>query len=82
MRVDREYHIWKIRPRHWRGLAERCGLDPDPVMQRVRELVTAMPAAVAQAGAEVREEGLDHEIVDRLEGVIGQHVESCLRILG
>ncbi len=82
MRVDREHQVWKIRPRHWRGLAERCGLDPDPVMQRVRELVTATPAAVSRAGAEVREEGLDHEIVDRLEGAIGQHVESCLRILG
>ena len=82
MRIDREYHVWKIRPRHWRGLAERCGLDPDPVMERVRELVTAIPAAVARAAAGVQGEGLDHEIVDRLEGAIGQHVESCLHILG
>ena len=82
MRVDREYHVWKIRPRHWRGLADRCGLDPDPVMQRLRELVTAMPAAVARAAAEVREEDLDHDIVDRLEEEIGQHAEGCLRILG
>ena len=82
MRVDREYHVWKIRPRHWRGLADRCGLDPDPVMQRLRELVTAIPAAVARAAAEVREEDLDHDIVDRLEEEIGQHAEGCLRILG
>ena len=82
MRVDREYHVWKIRPRHWRGLADRCGLDPEPVLQRVRELVTAIPDAVARAAAEVREEGLNHEIVDRLEGTIGQHAEGCLRILG
>ncbi|MCH8810999.1 MAG: type II toxin-antitoxin system HipA family toxin [Gemmatimonadetes bacterium] len=82
MRVDREYQVWKIRARHWRGLAERCGLDSDPVMDRVRELVTAIPSAVAQAAAEVREEGLDHEIVDRLEGAIGQHAESCFRMLG
>jgi serine/threonine-protein kinase HipA len=82
MRIDREYHVWKIRPRHWRGLADRCGLDPDPVMQRVEELVTAVPAALAQAAAEVREEDLDHEIVGRLEEAIGQHVEGCLRILG
>lgn len=82
MRVDREYQVWKIRARHWRGLAERCGLDSDPVMDRVRELVTAIPAAVAQAAAEVREEGLDHEIVDRLEVLIGEHAEACVRVLG
>jgi len=81
MRVDREYQVWKIRARHWRGLAERCGLDSDPVMDRVRELVTAIPAAVAQAAAEVREEGLDHEIVDRLEVLIGEHAEACVRVL-
>ncbi len=82
MRVDREYQVWKIRARHWRGLAERCGLDSDPVMDRVRELVTAIPSAVAQAAAEVREEGLDHEIVDRLEVLIGEHAEACVRVLG
>jgi hypothetical protein len=51
-------------------------------MDRVRELVTAIPAAVAQAAAEVREEGLDHEIVDRLEVLIGEHAEACVRVLG
>ena len=81
MRVDREYLVGKIRPRHWRGLADRCSLDPDPVMDRIRELVTAIPVAVNHAAAEVREEDLDLGIVDQLEGAIETHVESCLRIL-
>ena len=81
MRVDREYLVWKIRPRHWRGVADRCGLDPDPVMDRIRELVTAIPVAVDHAAAEVREEDLDHGIVDQLEEEIETHVEGCLRIL-
>ncbi len=81
MRVDREYHVRKIRSRHWRGLADRCGLDSTPVLRRVRELVTAVPDAVARAAAAVRDDDLGHEIVDRLEEAIGQHVERCLRIL-
>lgn len=81
MRVDREYLVWKIGPRHWRGLADRCDLDPEPFMDRIGELVTAIPAAVYQSAEEVRAEGLDHEIVDRLEEEIGDHIERCLRIL-
>jgi hypothetical protein len=29
MWIDREYRVWKIRRRHWEGLAVRCDLDPD-----------------------------------------------------
>lgn len=29
MRIDREYHVWKIRRRHWEGLAMRSELDPE-----------------------------------------------------
>ena len=82
MRVDREYHVWKIRPRHWQALANRSDLDPDPLLERVHELVAAIPDAVTRTGAAVREEGLDHEIIERLEQAIGQHAEACLRTFG
>ena len=82
MRVDREYHVWKIRPRHWQALADRSDLDPGPLLERVHELVSAIPDAVTRTGAAVREEGLDHEVIERLEQAIGQHAEACLGTFG
>lgn len=82
MRVHREYHVWKIRPRHWQALADQSDLDPGPLLERVHELVTAIPDAVPRTGAAVREEGLDHEIIGRLEQEIGKHAEACLRTFG
>jgi serine/threonine-protein kinase HipA len=79
MRVDREYHLWKIRRRHWEGLAVRCDLDPEPLVGRVTELVAAVPGAVERASVAVRDEGIDHEIVERLESEIRKHSEDCLR---
>lgn len=81
MSVDREYGLWKIRRRHWEGLAARCGLDPGPVVQRVAEVATAVPAALDQAAAALRAEGIDHELVGRLVEGIRNHSTGCLGAL-
>jgi serine/threonine-protein kinase HipA len=81
MRIDREYYVWKIRRRHWEGLAVRCELDPEPLLERITELVAAVSQAVERAATAVRNEGIDHEIVDRLEVGIREHSEACLRVL-
>ena len=82
MRVDREYSIWKIRRRHWEGLATRCGLDPGPVAQRVAELVGIVPAAAAASAEALRSEGIVHGMVDRLQEAITRHAEHCLTAMG
>jgi serine/threonine-protein kinase HipA len=82
MRIDREYRVWKIRRRHWEGLAARCDLDPDPVIERVGQLAAAVPAAIERAAADVRSEGVHHGIVERLEHEVREHSQRCLEVLG
>ena len=81
MRIDREYYVWRIRRRHWEGLAVRCELDPEPLLERITELIAAVSQGVEHAATAVRNEGIDHEIVDRLEVGIRDHSEACLRVL-
>lgn len=81
MRIDREYHLWKIRRRHWEGLAARCDLDPEPLVERIGQLVAAVPAAVEHAAAGLREEGIGDEIVDRVADEVREHSEHCLQAL-
>ena len=78
MRVDREYEMAKIWREHWEGLAERCDLDRGPVVQRVQEVVSALPAAVREVAREVRKDGIEHPVVDRLEEAIPRNCEDCL----
>lgn len=82
MRIDREYHLWKIRRRHWEGLAVRSDLDPEPVVERVAQLVAEVPAAVERAAAGIRDEGVRQEIVERVEGEIQQRSARCLEMFG
>jgi serine/threonine-protein kinase HipA len=81
MRVDREYALWKIRRRHWEGLAARCDLDSGPVVDRVAEVVASVPGAVERAAARVREEGLRHDIVERVEAEVRDHSMRCIEVL-
>jgi len=81
MRVDREYHLWKVRRRHWEGLAVRCELDPEPLVDRVAEIAAAIPNAARRAAESVRGEGIDHDIVRRAERSICEHAEQCLGVL-
>jgi serine/threonine-protein kinase HipA len=81
MRIGREYHIWKIRRRHWEDLAARCELDPDPVIERIGQLVAEVPAATERAAAEVRSEGVSHDIVERLVAEISAQSRRCLQAL-
>lgn len=80
MRVDREYLIWKIRRRHWEGLAIRCGLDPDPVVERTIELLATVPEAAHSTANRLRAEGLAEETVLHLEGKVSSHSQECLRL--
>jgi serine/threonine-protein kinase HipA len=81
MTIDREYRLWKIRRRHWEGLAARCDLDPGPVVERVAQLVAAVPSALERAAVEVRSEGVQHEIIERLEEDAVEHSTRCLEVL-
>lgn len=81
MRIGREYHVWKIRRRHWEDLAARCDLDPAPVVERVAQLVADVPAAAERAAASVRSEGVIHDIVERLEVEISGQSRRCLEAL-
>lgn len=82
MRIGREYRVWKIRRRHWEALAARCDLDPGPVIERVGQLVAAVPAALERAAAAVRAEGVQHGIIERLEVEVREHSQRCQEVLG
>jgi serine/threonine-protein kinase HipA len=82
MRIGREYHIRKIRRRQWEELATRCELDPEPVVERVGQLVAALPKAMERAAAAVRAEGLSHDMVERLETEAVAQSRRCLEVLG
>lgn len=78
MRVGAEYSLWKIDERRWSRLAAEAGFDREPVLARVAWLTARIRDAVPLVAEQVRDEGLDHDVVHRMEKELTEHAERCL----
>jgi serine/threonine-protein kinase HipA len=73
MRIGGEYRIAAIRARHWRRLAEGCGLDPDATVARIDDLAARTPDAFKA----VAEHNADGDLAERLCQRITAHAGHC-----
>jgi serine/threonine-protein kinase HipA len=78
MRIGGEYRLWSIERRHWERLAQAVGLDPEPLMQRINDVASAVPDLLVDVCREARSEGLDDPILDRLTDAVA---ENALRTI-
>lgn len=80
MRIGREYRIRRIERRHWERLGEEMGLGAD-VVDRVRQVVRAVPERMEEACAAARAAGIIHPVADVLRDAIRRNAAACLAAL-
>ena len=71
MKIGSHYELAYVTDRDWDALGEIAGL-PVPGSLRVRELARQTLEQLPLVAAELRDQGLTHEIIDRLETSIGR----------
>ncbi len=81
MRIGKEYRAAAIRRRHWEAFAQGLGVDEEPLLQRVGELVASVPSAIDRVRERVAGDGLNGEFVDELFGRIEEYVPARLAAL-
>lgn len=81
MRIGGEYRSHNIRIRHWDGLADSVGLDPEQVRAILGQLAEATPDVVQAAAAAVRGAHLDPEFGDSFADVVAKNAQRCARVL-
>lgn len=80
LRIGKEYRIRKIGRAQWEQLAKELGVGTDGV-ERVRDVVRAVPGRMDEVCAAARGEGIDHPVVDRLEEEVRKHAAACGKAL-
>lgn len=70
MKVGGEYALSKIVLRHWDRLAAECRFDREFVRERIQAIVQKIPDAAADTYRQMREEGLDNEMLVRLTNAV------------
>lgn len=79
MKVGGEYVLEKVALRHWDRLAEENSLDPTFVRERIQEIARRLPDAAADTHRQMREEGLDHDLLARLASNISDRAAWAIR---
>jgi len=81
MKVGREYFLTRIGPRQWMRTEQELGLPEMSLLRKVLRLGRHMLTAIPDVANRLRNDGLRHPIVGRLETVLMRRAEHCLREL-
>lgn len=80
MKIGGDYRVF---PYHttWARAAKDLGLDPDRVLERVGDLATRAPDAVADAASAPEVKSLERSLPARLVELVAERVERCAALL-
>lgn len=81
MKVGGEYLLTQIGPRQWLRAEAELGLPAASLLNRVYRLARAMLTEIPEVVELMREDGLDHPIIGRLQRGLTHRVQQCLREL-
>jgi serine/threonine-protein kinase HipA len=81
MKVGGEYLLTQIGPRQWLRAETELGLPAASLLNRVHRLARAMLTEIPEVVELMREDGLDHPIIGRLQRGLTHRVQQCLREL-
>jgi hypothetical protein len=77
MKIAGEYPSRNIAARHWKKLAVETHLNPDELLTSLHAMAERMPDHVSAVRKRSREEGLAHEIIDRLSDRLIARATEC-----
>lgn len=81
MRVHKQYVLYRIGKREWKGFARDMQMDESETLQELRKMLEAIPKAAKEVAAQMRSEGLKHPIIKRLRDELVKRSTACLHEL-
>lgn len=82
MKIDKTYPMNEVMPRHWERCSSAAKVSPNFTMKTIRHQVATIGDVASACAASLREEGVTHEIVDRLVDTISARAKDLSRIYG
>jgi hypothetical protein len=81
MSIGREYRVRDIRLRQWQRQAGELRLDPASLIARIDDLGRRMVEQIPVIGAQVKREGIGHQIIDNLGALLTTRIGECRQSL-
>ncbi len=81
MKLGGEYQLNAHGRRNWQRLANQLSLEPEVVVERVRELAGRAPDALADAAADIDVHRIESPLPDRLVDAVALRAKHCRTML-
>jgi serine/threonine-protein kinase HipA len=82
MRIGGEYKLNHVGLRQWQKFAREARVEPDGLIQRLTAMTAQLPHEANLVLEQVRKEGLDAAIIERLISQLIERADNCHRLLG
>jgi serine/threonine-protein kinase HipA len=73
MKIGDHYDIPLIGFTEWQALASACGVNPEILMNRLRQLADKLPDAISAARDQALTDGLNHRVITTFATLLIQH---------
>jgi serine/threonine-protein kinase HipA len=81
MKIGGKYRLSEIRRREWLKFASAQSTNPDQMLERLKRFIAQMPDFVSEARQKLAQEGLTHNLVDRLAHELISRAQQCAAML-
>jgi serine/threonine-protein kinase HipA len=82
MNIGGKYRLREIGRHEWRKLGSTLRLDPDGLVERIREMAQRIPDLSSSLRLQLRGLGLSHAVLDRLAAMVAARAGECAVSLG
>jgi len=81
MKVGGKYRLREVGRRQWEKLAGELRLDPAELLARVLSMAVRIPDVSSTLRRQLRDQGLAHDVLDRLAGSLSRRARECAAAL-
>jgi serine/threonine-protein kinase HipA len=81
MKVGGKYRLREVGRRQWEKLAAELRLDAAELLARIRAMAARIPDGSSTLRRQLRDQGLAHDVLDRLAGALSRRARECAAVL-
>jgi len=81
MKIGGKYRLRDIRMRQWEKLSADVKIDPEVIVEIVRNVLKKVEDSAGLVRSEIQKQGLDHPIVNRIDEMISNRASQLIKLL-
>jgi serine/threonine-protein kinase HipA len=81
MKIGSQYKVQAVGKRDWKKFAAESRIDFETLCARILQLAATLPDAASKVGAEIKSQGIVHDVIGRLTDALADRALHCHAVI-